>query len=223
MADDPRLVPLGTFTPEGYLTPGFGDHYLFMVGRDDVHSILLYLLHRETMGLKLNMFGYDDADLNEAILALMANPSVAVQGTLDKSQAGGVHEKAILAADVAGDPAFYNSFVVGQSATHQISHTKGGVLVAQGLAFEGSTNWSASGEGTGIQLDPKVLQAAGYKAQNNTMVVTANPVFVARFAARLDTEHLAALTQRQQQLAKAAALPSHLVAAEVHDTEHGGG
>lgn len=195
MADDPRLAAFGPLTPEGVLTPGYGDHYLFFVGRDDVHSILLYLLTRETLGLKLNMFGYDDDALNAAILKLMANPNVAVQGTLDKSQAAGVHERALLASDVAADPGFYNSFAVGESATHQISHTKGGVLVGQGLWFEGSTNWSASGEGTGIQLDPKILQAAGYKAQNNTLLVSANPVGMARFAARLDTEHQAALKQ----------------------------
>lgn len=196
MSDDPRLAGLGSYTPEGYLTPGYGDHYLFMVGRDDVHGILLYLLTRETMGLKFNMFGYDDDVLNDAITSLMKNPNVAVQGTLDKSQAAGVHERAILASDLASDPDFYNSFVVTESATHQISHTKGGVLVAQGLGWEGSTNWSASGEGTGIKLDPLAKPAPGYRAQNNTLLVSANPVFLARFSARLDTEHLVGLAQR---------------------------
>lgn len=202
MSDDLRLAPLGHFTPEGSLTSGYGDHYLFMVGRDDVHGILHYLIPRETMGFKLNMFGYDDDELNADILALMRNPNVAVQGSLDKSQAAGVHERKLLEADVAADPGFYNSFVVLESATHQISHTKGGVFVAQGLAFEGSTNWSASGEGTGIKLDPKAIPAPGYRAQNNTLVVTANPVFVARFAARLDVEHLAGIAQRDRTIAK---------------------
>ena len=197
MTDDQRLAALGKYTPEGTLRPGFGDHYLFMVGRDDVHGILLDLLTHETMGLKLNMFGYDDDELNAAIMDLLKNPNVAVQGTLDKSQAGGVHERAILAADETADSGFYNSFVVGQSATHQISHTKGGVLVGQGLGWEGSTNWSASGEGTGIKLDPAARPAPGFKAQNNTLLVSANPVFLARFAARLDTEHLAALAQQR--------------------------
>ncbi len=204
MADDPRLAAFGLFTPEGYLTPGYGESYLFLVGRDDVHGILAALLSAETMGLKMNMFGYDDDALNAIIVSLMKNPNIAVQGTLDRSQAGGVHERAILAEDVANNPDFYNSFAVGMSATHQISHTKGGVLVAQGLAFEGSTNWSASGEGTGVSLaplDPLKPPAPGYKAQNNTMMVSANPVFNARFAARLDVEHLVAL---QQQAAKAA-------------------
>src|SRR6266567_1881510 len=120
---------------------------------------------------------------------------VRVQGTLDKSQAGGVHERAILAHDAANDPEFFNSFVVGQSATHQISHTKGGVLLGQGLGFEGSTNWSASGEGTGIKLDPTQKPKPGFKAQNNTLMVSANPVFLSRFGARLDAEHITALQQ----------------------------
>lgn len=196
MADDPRLAELGPFTPEKRLTPGYGDHYLFLVGRDDVHGILLYLLTAETMGLKLNMFGYDDRELNDAIIALMRNPNVAVQGTLDKSQAGGVHEREILAQDVTGNPDFYNSFVVTESATGQISHTKGGVLTGQGLGWEGSTNWSAAGEGTGIRLDPAAKPAPGYKAQNNTLTVSANPVFLSRFSARLDAEHLTGLSRR---------------------------
>jgi hypothetical protein len=203
MADDPRLAVLGQFTPEGVLTPGYGQHYLFLVGRDDCHGILHYLLTHETMGLKLNMFGYADDSLNEDILALMENPNVHVQGSLDRSQAGGVHERKILEHDAATDPDFYNSFVVLQSATHQISHTKGGVLVAQGLAFEGSTNWSASGEGTGISLKPDAKPQPGYKAQNNTLTVSANPVFVSRLSARLDAEHMTGLAQRRAAEAKA--------------------
>jgi len=68
--------------------------------------------------------------------------------TLDSSQAKGVHEKALLAADQKYNLAAYNThFVIGESATHQISHTKG--FVADGrVAAEGSTNWSTSGEGT---------------------------------------------------------------------------
>jgi hypothetical protein len=203
MTDHPRLQKFRQFTPEKALVPGYGDHYVFFAGRDDVHSILHWLLKDETMGLKFNMFGYDDDELNSDILTLMRSPNVAVQGTLDKTQAAGAHEKALLASDVANDPDFYNSFVVTTSATGQISHTKGGVLVGQGLAFEGSTNWSASGEGTGIRLDPKAAVTPGWKAQNNTLMVSANPVFIARFGARLDTEHRVGL-QREARAGTAA-------------------
>ena len=194
MTDDLRLAALGIFTPEGRMTPGYGDHYLFFVGRDDCHGILHSLIPAETMLFKMNMFGYDDDELNADIVALMLEPNVRVQATCDSSQAGGVHERKILALDVANDPGFYNSFAVGQSATHQISHTKGGIFTALGIGFEGSMNWSGSGEGTGILFKGK--QPPGFKAQNNTLLVSTNPVFLARFSARLDTEHLTAMQQQ---------------------------
>jgi hypothetical protein len=189
MSDDPRLAALGKFTPEQHLTPGYGDGYLFFAGRDDVHGILLALLTAERMGLKFNMFGYDDDRLNDAIMTLLADPNVAVQATLDSSQEGGVHERKIIASDLLVRPDLYNSFAILRSPTGQIAHTKGGVLISQGLWFEGSTNWSASGEGTGISLDPAVKPAKGYVAQNNTLLVSANAVGLIRFGARLDVEH----------------------------------
>jgi hypothetical protein len=201
MTDDPRLAELGKFTPEGRLSPGYGDHYLFMVGRDDCHGILHDLIPRESMAFKFNLFGYDDEELNADVMALMQNANVRVQATLDRSQAGGVHERKILASNLANDPEFYNSVVVGQSATHQISHTKGGVLVGQGIGFEGSMNWSNSGEGTGVSLKPGP-QGPGLKAQNNTLLVSTNPVFMARFGARLDAEHVTALQQQAERTAK---------------------
>jgi len=198
MTDDPRLQPLAAFTPEGRLTPGYGDSYLFFVGRDDVHGILHYLIPQEKLFFKMNMFGYDDEELNLDILDLFKDPSVHVQISLDKSQAGGVHEREIIAADQAKDPEdFSSSFVILQSATHQISHTKGGVLVGQGIYFEGSTNWSNSGEGTGISLKPDVKNPSGFKAQNNTLLVSTNPVNMARFSAQLDIEHKIGLLQRK--------------------------
>ena len=200
--DNSRLAILGQFTPEGVLSEGYNDHYLFFVGRDDVHGILLYLLNHETLGFKCNMFGYDDQELNDAILNFFKTPSIKVQVTLDKSQAGGVHEKALLAAD-ASNPDFNNSFVVGESATDQISHTKGGVFEGQGLWFEGSTNWSSAGEGTGISLKQDVSDPKGFKAQNNTLLVSVNPVGLRRFNNQLDSEHQIALQQQAKRLAKA--------------------
>jgi hypothetical protein len=163
------------------------DFRVFYVGRDDVHGVLKYLLSRCTRNLKLNMFGYADDELDAIIRGLVTNQDVYVQGTLDKSQAGGVHEKKILST---WSTAMRNSFAIGQSATHQISHTKGGVVDSL-VAFEGSTNWSASGEGTGIS------GSTGYKAQNNTLAVYTHPFQVARFSAELDEEHAIALQQER--------------------------
>lgn len=196
MSDDPRLAPLGQFTREGALTPGYGDHYLFFVGRDDCHSILHTLIPAETLAFRMNMFGYDDQELNDDILGLLADPAVFVQISLDRSQAAGVHERKIIAADQAKDPKdFSSSFTILESGTHQISHTKGGVLSGQGIWFEGSMNLSASGEGTGISLRPDIKNPAGWKAQNNTLLVSTNPVGLGRFTAQLDVEHRIGLTQ----------------------------
>lgn len=190
MQDDKTLHQFDAFTPEQVLNPGYGQGYLFFVGRDDVHNIILQLLNQEKLGVIGNMFGFDDQELNDAILAKFKEPSVQVQITLDKSQAGGVHEKSIVAADEATDPAdFSNSFAIGQSATHQISHTKGFVLVGQGIYFEGSTNWSSSGEGTGISLKANIKNPSGFKAQNNTLFVSTNHINLTRFRTQLDNEH----------------------------------
>lgn len=199
MTDDIRLQPLGQFTPEGKLTPGYGDHYLFMVGRDDVHSILLYLINNEKLAFDFNMYGFDDQEINEAIMNLIKNPSVVVQGTLDKSQAGGVAEKKLLSLDEILNPTgFNNSIAVGESQTHQISHTKGGVLAGQGIWFEGSTNWSSSGEGEGISLKVDVSNPKGFRAQNNTLLVSTNSVGLNRFRTELATEHKIALQQEKK-------------------------
>jgi hypothetical protein len=196
VVDDPTLLAFGEFTPEGNLTPGFGNSYLFFVGRDNVHGILMKLITSEKLSLKINMFGFDDPELNEAILALFKIPSVHLQISLDKTQAGGVHEKQILTADAQQDPTDYaNSFCILQSATHQISHTKGGVLASQGIYFEGSTNWSSSGEGTGISLKADVSNPAGFKAQNNTLLLSTNSVNFRRFQTQLDAEHSIGIQQ----------------------------
>ena len=152
-----------------------------------------YLLERVSMSLYLNMFGYDDDELNAQCMRCARDGSVTAVITLDKSQAGGVHEKTILSSDVAQDPEAFNAhFAVGQSATSQISHTKGGVLDGK-VGFEGSTNWSASGEGTFVVTGH--AGGPGYKAQNNTLAVFTDPDTIARFTAELIAEHLVAVSQ----------------------------
>jgi len=179
------------------------DFRVFYVGRDDVHGVLMHLFTRVSLSVKMNMFGYDDDDLNTVLMGLVQNPSVVVQVTLDKSQASGAHEKAILTSDTAQDAqGWANDFAVGESDTGQISHTKGGVLDGI-VAFEGSTNWSSSGEGTGISL-VAAKQAPGFKAQNNTLAVYVNPYEIAKFGARLDYEHGVAVSQAKRALTSAA-------------------
>lgn len=190
------LDDLAQYTAEGAFGPGDSpDFRVFQVGRDDVHGVLLHLLSRVQLSLKGTMYGYDDPDLNAAIMNAVKNPQVLVQFTLDKSQAGGKTEKALLTADAALDPEkFTADFAVGQSETHQIIHTKG--FVADGVVgVEGSTNWSAGGEGVGIGLRG-AANVPGFKAQENTLTVFTNQYEIARFAARLDYAH--AVAKRQQ-------------------------
>jgi hypothetical protein len=196
------LDDLAQYTREGAFGPTASpDFRVFYVGRDDAHGVLMHLFTRVRLSVKMNMFGYDDDQLNQILFGLVKDPTVMVQVTLDRSQANGAHEKAILSSDEANDPAGYAAdFAVGQSDTHQISHTKGGVLDGI-VAFEGSTNWSSSGEGTGISLGT-AKQNPGFKAQNNTLAVYVNPYEIAKFSARLDYEHGVAAHQAQRAPAK---------------------
>jgi len=189
------LADLAQFKDTGaYPATQSENHALFYVGRDDVHGVLTYLFSRVTQSVDMNMFGYDDDALNALLMGLAENPKVSVQVTLDKSQSGGVHEKTILASDAVKDPAAYNSsFAIGQSATHQITHTKGGVL-DNVVGWEGSTNWSNSGEGTFITGQTK---AGGpkYQAQNNTLLVFTDLGTINSFREELRSEHRIVLAQ----------------------------
>jgi len=190
-----NLVDLQQYTRErNYSGDASKDFHLFYVGRDDVHDILKYVLSRVTVSLYLNMFGYDDEELNEILMAKAKDPHVMMMITLDKSQAGGVHEKKLVDSDIATDPIAFNTyFVIGQSATHQISHTKG--FVADGkVGGEGSTNWSASGEGTFVVKGQ--AGGKGYKAQNNTQSIFTDPDTISRFQSELIAEHMAARVQK---------------------------
>jgi len=186
-----HLNDLAQYTQEKtYATTASQDFHLFYVGRDDVHAILKHVLSRVSVSLYLNMFGYDDDELNDILMTLAHDPTVTMLVTLDKSQAGGKHEKSLLDADRQKNlTAFNTSIVIGQSATHQISHTKG--FVADGkVAGEGSTNWSASGEGQAV--GSAGIGGRGYKAQNNTQSIITDPDTISRFSAELIAEHLAA-------------------------------
>lgn len=197
------LLDLEQYTQEKtFATTASRDFHLFYVGRDDVHSILKHVLSRVSVSLYLNMFGYDDDELNDILMKIALDPTITMLVTLDKSQAGGKHEKALLDADKEHNLALFNThfvtkshvqeFVIGQSATHQISHTKG--FVADGkVAGEGSTNWSDSGEGTFVVRGKP--GGPGFKAQNNTQSIITDPDTVSRFSSELVAEHMVAQKQ----------------------------
>jgi hypothetical protein len=80
------LTDLAQYTKEAaYSTIASKDVHLFYVGRDDVHDILKYILSRVTISLYLNMFGFDDSELNNILMQKALNPAVTMLITLDSS------------------------------------------------------------------------------------------------------------------------------------------
>ena len=99
------LLDLQRYTQEKvYSTTASKDFHLFYVGRDDVHDILKHVLSRVSVSLYLNMFGFDDNELNDILMKIALDATITMLVTLDKSQANGPHEKALLDADRTAQP-----------------------------------------------------------------------------------------------------------------------
>jgi len=149
---------------------------------DNVHGVLVALLQSAQHSLVLNMYGYDDDELDETIRSKLADESFYVQMSLDKSQAGGIHEKKLL--ENWGHDAFGNSIAIGTSSKHAISHLK--IVIVDGVyTVRGSTNWSLAGE----------------EKQDNELTLSRNAVIAAETRAVLDRNHDWMLKQMAQQAA----------------------
>jgi len=147
------------------------DQRTFFSPRDNVHGLLAALLNSAQHSIVVNMFGYDDDELNNIIKAKLTNANVYVQMSLDRRQASDVHEKKILAT--WNNDAFGNSIAIGTSSTHNaISHLK--IVIVDGVyTVKGSTNWSLSGE----------------QQQDNELTLSRNAVVAAETRAILDLNH----------------------------------
>ena len=176
-------------TEKRFLDGDPADIKTFWAGRDDVHGLLRDVLKSAQHSIVLNMFGYDDDELDSIIREKMDAEHVFVQMSLDSTQAQGVHEKELLAKwsnDKMG-----NSIAIGTSAKHAISHLK--LLIVDGVyLITGSTNWSASGEGL----------------QDNECTIGNNAVRAAAARTILDINHDFMLKQMAAKPAQPAAAPS---------------
>lgn len=160
--------------PPGYPT----DRRTFYSPVDDVHGALVDIITSATSSIIAAIYGFDDDDLASAVLEKLKDENVYVQLTLDSSQAGGVHERKLLAQE--NYPA--TSVAVGRSEKGAIMHLK--MLVVDGtILVTGSTNWSTGGE----------------SLQDNQLTVEINPVAAAVATTRIGAIHTTMLQKSHAQ------------------------
>lgn len=177
-----------SYRTAGGFPPGYpADQWTYFSPEDGpgIHRLIVDLVTSAQHSVVLNMYGFDDDEADTALLAKTADAGVYFQMNLDKSQAGGVHEKALLAR--WNSQAVGTSIAIGESARHAISHLK--VMIVDGLyVVSGSTNWSLSGE----------------EQQDNQFTVQQNAVLAAQYRSILDVNH----TQMLKQMAAATQAPT---------------
>ncbi len=172
----PSLASLDRFKARP-VAPGYNpSERRFYSPVDDVHGALEAVLSAAQHSVVAMVYGYDDDKLQAILLDKLLNEHVYVQLTLDSSQAGGVHERKLLAAWKHDAPG--NSVAIGRSTRGAILHDK--VAVVDGLwVISGSTNWSTSGE----------------TKQANELTVVQDPFVAAELRAVIDVQHDAVLQQ----------------------------
>lgn len=169
------LTLLDQYCKSGF-TGWTADRRAFFSPVDDVHSVLLTCLSAAQESVAIAMYGFDDDDLAAALQQKMQAEHVAVQLTLDSSQAGGVHERGLLTHE--DYPA--TVIAVGRSEKGAIMHQK--IMVVDGiLTVSGSTNWSLAGE----------------EKQDNELEVHLDRAWASRYRARCDAIHAHMLSKQQ--------------------------
>jgi phosphatidylserine/phosphatidylglycerophosphate/cardiolipin synthase-like enzyme len=158
--------------------PGYpSDRRTFYSPVDNVHGALKAVIAAARRSVVIAMYGFDDDELAAVLKDKLTDAQVYVQLTLDSSQAGGVHEKALLATEDYP----ISSVAVGRSEKGAIMHLKEGVVDGS-IFFSGSTNWSGGGE----------------HLQDNQLTVEINPMVAALATARIGAIHAAMLAKAKK-------------------------
>jgi phosphatidylserine/phosphatidylglycerophosphate/cardiolipin synthase-like enzyme len=161
----------GGVFPDGWPT----DRYSFFSPVDDVHGALIDVISSAQHCVMVNLYGYDDNEIDAILHSKAAAASMTFLMNLDKSQAGGIHEKVLLAPWASAEG---TSVAVGTSVKRAISHLKVCVVDHQ-FVIGGSTNWSLSGE----------------SAQDNELLIQNAPVVAGVYESILLHNHVEMLRQ----------------------------
>lgn len=153
---------------------------------DQVHEAFLSLLQCDDLtSLHASMYGWDDQSISDLFQHALLEEKIPVMLCLDSSQAGGVHEKAIISKYPGSEMA--NQVVVGRSSKGAINHDKL-IVINRVLTICGSTNLSDGGEGK----------------QNNEATIVYDRAFAGETVNRIEIIHGEMAAQMAAAAAKAA-------------------
>lgn len=161
-----------------------GNRATFYSPIDRVHEALMAVLRDCRRSIILSMYGLTDVDAAAQVDRLLNHPGIYAQVTLDRSQAAGRTERALLEKYRADLDT--NTVAIGTSERGQIIHRK--MLIIDGVwTITGSTNWSLNGE----------------QKQDNEMTVTYSTSVAAEARHILDLSHAKALTDMEKRRGQA--------------------
>lgn len=150
---------------------------------DDVHGAMVYVIERTQVSLGAAMYGWDDEEIQALFAKVWVDERLPTVLALDSSQAGGVHERELLAQLEAKLPpgVLGSDLVIGRSRKHAISHLK--LIRSDDITIGGSTNLSASGEG--LQNNEAIfVRSASYALETQAKIDLTRAEMRAQMAAK---------------------------------------
>lgn len=170
-----EITDLDKFSYKGFPSGWSTAERVFFSPVDNVHAVLIALITSAQHRISVNMYGYDDDEIDAVLRAKAFSPNIAFIMNLDKSQSGGIHERKLLVNWTRKEG---TSIAIGESVKKAISHLK--VCVIDGLyVISGSTNWSLSGE----------------SKQDNELLISRDPLKASVYESIILANHLEMLKQ----------------------------